>query len=281
MKWLDKKEYPFKGRFLELSMGKMHYLDEGHGEPIIMVHGNPGWSFEFRNIVKVLSKTHRCIVPDHIGFGLSEKPYSWTYLPRQHADNFEKLINSLSLGIITLVVNDWGGPIGLSYAIKYPEKIKKIVILNSWMWSVKSDWYYQGFSGFMGGAIGRYLIKHYNIFGKSVVKKAVGDSKKLTKYIHRHYYNHLETPQDRKGCYTFPKQIIGSSEWLDELWKKKENINTIPTTLIWGMKDIAFREKELKKWIEHWVNPKVIKLDNVGHFPQEEEPETLIKELLE
>ena len=278
-KWLDRIEYPFESNYVELPIGKMHYVDKGSGDPIVLVHGNPGWSFEFRNIIKELFKTHRCIAPDHIGFGLSDKPFEWDYLPKSHANNFEIFMDSLNLENITLVVNDWGGPIGLSYAIKHPEKIKKLVILNTWMWSVENDPYYQKFSGMMGGGFGRFMIKNFNIFGKMVVKKAVGDRKKLSKNIHKHYYKHLESKKDRKGCYVFPKEIIGSSKWLDSLWGQKEKINAIPTTIIWGMKDIAFREQELNYWIEHWKNPKVIRLQKIGHFPQEEAPEDVIKEL--
>ena len=278
-KWLDRIEYPFESHYAELPIGKMHYVDEGNGDPIVMVHGNPGWSFEFRNVIKELSKTLRCIAPDHIGFGLSDKPYEWDYLPKSHAKNFEIFMDSLNLKNITLVVNDWGGPIGLSYAIKHPEKIKKLVILNTWMWSVENDPYYQKFSKMMGGGFGRFMIKNFNVFGKMVVKKAVGDKKKLKKKIHKHYYDHLESKKDRKGCYTFPKEIIGSSKWLDSLWQQREKINSIPTTIIWGMKDIAFREQELNYWIKHWNNPEVIKLQEVGHFPQEEAPEKLINEL--
>lgn len=277
--WLNQQEYPFKGNYFPLSMGKLHYVDEGKGDPIVFVHGNPGWSFEFRNVIKALSKTNRCIALDHIGFGLSDKPTEWTYLPNQQAENFEKLLESLQLENITLVVNDWGGPIGLSYAIKHPEKIKKLVILNTWLWSVENDPYYKKFSGFMGGVIGRFLIKNFNIFGKMIVKQAMGDKRKLTKEIHRHYYQHLEKPKDRKGCYVFPKQIIASSAWLDSLWQQRKKISALPTTIIWGLKDIAFREQELNYWTANWNNVKVIKLETVGHFPQEEAPEIVIREL--
>ncbi len=280
-KWLDRTEYPFKSHYFKLPIGKMHYLDEGEGEAIVFVHGNPGWSFEYRQVIKKMSKTHRCIAMDHIGFGLSDKPYDWNYLPVNQAKNFEQFLESLNLNNITLVVNDWGGPIGLSYALKFPQKIKKILILNTWLWSVENDPYYQKFSKMMGGSFGRFMIKNFNIFGKIVVKKAVGDKKKLRKNIHEHYYKHLGTKEDRKGCYTFPKQIIGSSEWLDSLWQQRKKINDIPTTIIWGMKDIAFREQELNYWVKHWINPKVIKLKKTGHFPQEESPEVVIVELKE
>ena len=279
LSWLDKDEYPFHGKYFPLPMWKMHYLDEWNGDPILMVHGNPGWSFEYRNIVKELSKTHRCIVPDHIGFWLSDKPYDWDYLPTHQAENLEELLDTLDLTNITLIVSDWGWPIGLSYVIKHPEKFKKIIILNTWLWSLKQDYYYRIFSAVMGGFMGRFMIKYFNIFGKLVVPKAMGNVSRLTTTIHEHYYKHLETSESRKWCYTFPKEIINSSEWLDDLWGQRETLKNIPTTIIWWMKDIAFREKELNYWIDNWHDAKVVRLKNVGHYPQEESPETIIEEV--
>ncbi len=277
--WLNKQEYPFESKYFNLPMGNMHYIDEGQGGPIVFVHGNPGWSFEYRNAIKELSRTNRCIAMDHIGFGLSDKPYDWDYLPKNHAANFGKLIDSLNLDKITIVVNDWGGPIGLSYAINHPEKIKHLVILNTWMWSAADDPYYQKYSAFMGGAIGRFLIRNFNFFGKVMVKKIVADPKKLPKHIHRHFYAPLATRKDRKGCWVFPKEVIGSSDWLDSLWQQRDKIKDIPATIIWGMKDIAFREKELNAWENLLTSKKVVRLDNVGHYPQEEAAQTFIHEL--
>ncbi len=277
--WLDRKQYPFNSHFYTLPIGEMHYVDEWEGDPIVMIHGNPGWSFEYRNVIKELSKNHRCIAPDLLGFGLSDKPYNWDYLPESHAENIEEFLNGLHLDNITLVVNDWGWPIGLSYALKYPHKIKKLVILNTWMWSVKDDMYYQFFSKFMWWPIGRFLIKYFNFFWRVIVKQAWWDATKLTPEIHRQYYKLLSTPKERKWCYTFPKQIIDSSEWLGQLWEKREKINSIPTSIIWWMEDIAFREKELNFWIQNLDNPKVLKLEKVGHFPQDEASEEVVKEL--
>ena len=273
--WLDKKEYPFKSNYFELPMGKMHFVDQGEGLPVVFVHGNPGWSFEFRNSIKKLSKTNRCIANDHIGFGLSDKPFSWNYLPVNHAGNFKTFVNHLNLDKFILVVNDWGGPIGLSYAVDNPEKIKHLIITNTWMWSAKDDPYYRKFSGFVGGPVGRLLIKHFNFFGKVIIKKCIVDKKNFNPGL----YKHLETKNDRKGCWTFPKQIIDSSEWLDSLWQKRENLINIPKTLIWGMKDIAFREKEFNIWDSELSNKTVIKLDNVGHYPHEEATEVFVEEL--
>ena len=172
--WIDKSEYPFRSNHMNVPAGRMHYIDEGEGKPIVMVHGNPTWSFLYRYLIKELSKNHRCIALDHIGFGLSDKPADWSYLPEEHAKNLNLLIDELDLKELTLVVQDWGGPIGLSYAINNPENVKSIIIMNTWMWSVTGDPHYERFSGFMGSGIGRFLIKRFNFFVRRV--QSSGDS---------------------------------------------------------------------------------------------------------
>ncbi len=279
--WIDRNEYPFFGHYFNSSEGKVHYIDEGEGDPIVMVHGNPGWSFEYRKIIKELSATNRCIAHDCIGFGLSDKPYTFDYLPSSQADIFEAFLESLDLQNITLVVNDWGGPIGLNYAVKHPERIKNIVFLNTFMWSVKGDPHFEKFSNFMGKGIGKWMIKNFNFFGKAVVKKAVGDKRKLSKNVHKHYYKHMSTPKERKGSWVFPGQIIGSSEWLDKLWNQRDRISGIPASFVWGMKDIAFRQQELDKFLSLWPSASVVKLKDIGHFPQEEDPDAVTKAILD
>lgn len=269
--WLDRREYPFTSHFLQLEMGKMHYIDEGEGEPIVMLHGNPTWSFVYRNQIKRLSGNYRCVAMDHIGFGLSEKPWDWSYYPEDHAKNLTSLITELGLKDITLVVQDWGGPIGLSYAVDFPWNVKRLVIMNTWMWSVKGDPHFEWFSRIMGGAIGRFLIRRFNFFVGPVMKKATGDLSRLTPAIHQHYFNALAKPAERKGCWTFPKRIIGSGGWLDSLWTRRDRIREKPALLLWGMKDIAFREKELNRWTGLFSNCKVIRYEDTGHFVQEEQ----------
>lgn len=268
--WIDRTEYPFESNYLELDMGSMHYIDEGIGSPIVMVHGNPTWSFLYRSMIKGLSKGRRCIAMDHIGFGLSDKPYEWSYLPQDHAKNLHSLIDNLNLKDLTLVVQDWGGPIGLSYALERPENVKTLIIMNTWMWSVHDDPHYVRFSNFMGGSVGRFLIRHMNFFVKFVMKKATADLTKLSKPVHDHYVQPLKRPNDRKGCWIMPGQITHASDWLDELWSKREIIRNKPALLLWGMKDIAFREKELDRWKDLFPENEEFRFENVGHFVQEE-----------
>ena len=273
--WIDKKEYPFKSHFLPLTMGRMHYVDEGNGSPIVMVHGNPTWSFLYRHLIKGLSKTHRCIAMDHIGFGLSDKPTEWSYLPEEHARNLEALLHHLDLKEITLIVHDWGGPIGLAYAIHHPDNVKNIILMNTWMWSAKGDPHYERFSKMIGGPIGRFLIKRFNFFVRVIMKQAMGDKSKLPPAIHQHYLKVARTPEERKGSWVFPKQIIGSSDWLSHLWSQRDKLKEKPTLILWGKKDIAFRKKELEQWSALFLNKEVVVLEGVGHFVQEEKGEEL------
>ncbi len=270
MAWLDREEYPFQSHYLDLDVGKLHYIDEGSGDPIVMVHGNPTWSFLYRHLIKAFTPAYRCIAMDHIGFGLSDKPPEWTYLPKEHSQHLNTLIETLKLKEITLIVQDWGGPIGLSYAINHPENVKRLIILNTWMWPVNRDWYYIAFSNFTGGVIGRFLIKRFNFFARVIMPLAYGDRKKLTTHVHQHYLTPLQTPEDRKGCWVLPHEILGSTVWLDDLWTRRAALSDKPKLIVWGMKDIAFREKELKVWSETFPDADVVRLKTVGHYVQEE-----------
>jgi len=277
--WLDREEYPFKPHFFLTPAGNMHYVDEGSGEPVVFVHGNPAWSFEFRKLIKDFSMTNRCIAPDLIGFGLSDKPAGWSYLPEEQAKNLDLFLESLLLKNITLIVGDWGGPIGLSYALSHPEKIKNIVITNTWLWSVRSDWYYQAFSTLVGGPVGRWLIRNHNFFAGTIVKSLFGDKSRLTPEIHAQYLMPLSKPDERKGTWVFPGEIIGSSDWLQSLWDNHDVLQGKNILIAWGMKDIGFREKELKTWMHAFPRAKVARFEDAGHFVAEEKPDELIAEI--
>jgi len=222
---------------------------------------------------------NRCIAPDMIGFGLSDKPAEWSYLPQEHAKNLDRFLESLPLENITMVVGDWGGPIGLSYAISHPEKIKNIVITNTWLWSVRSDWYFVAFSTFTGGPVGRRLIRYRNFFADVIVRSSFGDKSRLTPEIHAQYLMPLSKPDERKGSWVFPGQIIGFSDWLQSLWEKRDVLSGKNVLIAWGMNDIAFRKKELKTWMDAFPRARVVRFDDAGHFIAEEKPDELIREM--
>jgi haloalkane dehalogenase len=273
--WIDRTEYPFASHYFAVPAGRLHYVDEGRASPIVMVHGNPTWSFLYRNLIKRLRASHRCIAVDHLGFGLSDKPQDWTYRPQDHARNLAQLIDGLGLKNVTLVLQDWGGPIGISYAVNRPENVARLVLINTWAWPVNHDFHYVGFSSLMGGPIGRLLIRRYNFFAQTMLRKAFGDPSKLGDGAHQHYLRALATPADRKGCWVFPKEIVASTPWLAELWSRIAVLKGKPKLLVWGMKDIAFRAKELEQWERTFPEARSVRLSEVGHFVQEEAPTEL------
>ena len=195
--WLDPALYPFRPHHLDLGGERLHYLDEGQGPPLVFVHGNPTWSFTWRHLVAGLRDRHRCVAPDHLGFGLSDKP-ARGLRPADHARNLGALLDHLGIEDATLVVEDWGGPIGLSWALDHPERVRRLVVLNSWCWSVAGDPHFERFSRFMGGPIGRWLIRHLNLFARAVLPKAVG--RPLPRAVRRHYTAALPDAGARRAC---------------------------------------------------------------------------------
>jgi haloalkane dehalogenase len=127
----------------------------------------------------------------------------------------------------------------------------------------------------VGGPIGRMLIRRYNFFARTIMRRAFADKSRLSAAVHEHYLRALAHPEDRTGCLVLPKQIIASTAWLERLWKEIPRLADIPKLIVWGMKDISFREKELKRWERTFPQARSIRLDSVGHFIQEEAPEEL------
>ncbi|WP_242927779.1 alpha/beta fold hydrolase [Pontibacter vulgaris] len=268
--WLDTKEYPFESNFLELEAGKMHYIDEGQGSPIVMIHGTPSWSFLYRNLIKILKKNHRCIAMDLIGFGLSDKPEDWSYKPRAHADNFEKLMEHLQLKDITLLVHDFGAPIGLAYAIKHPQNVKNIVMLNTWTWSLARHQKLSKASKYLVGPLGKFLYNKLNTTNSAAVSELFDEETKLPKSIQQQYVQALGNPEDRVGTLACARELVGVSKWYDELWQDRKKIQDIPTLILWGERDKHVKIEALQTWKEFFHECYVIHFEDSGHFLQEE-----------
>ncbi|GHA58379.1 alpha/beta fold hydrolase [Pontibacter akesuensis] len=268
-KWLDSILYPFAHHTLQLPQGRMHYVDEGTGNPIVFVHGTPTWSFVWRQQIKSLSRQYRCIAPDHLGFGLSDKPADYTYSPEVHADNLENLIEHLQLKNITLVVHDFGGPIGLRYALRHPGNVKNLVILNTWMWGLEEEKTMMKISRFMSGSVGRFLYLQGGFSARVLLPQGYNESKHLTKDIRQHYQKPLSTAANRRGTWQFAKALHESNLYFAELWAQHEQLRKIDKLILWGEKDKLLPLRFLDKWQQAFPEAKVIKL-KAGHFLQEE-----------
>lgn len=275
--WIDGEAYPFASRFLEVDGGRMHYVDEGSGPVVVLVHGTPTWSFLWRRLVRDLARDHRVIAMDHVGFGLSDKPAGWTYTPAAHAANVGRLLDALDLDDVTLVVHDFGGPIGLGAALDRPERVSRLVLMNTWMWAL--DERAEKLSKIVAGPLGRYLYFQRNASAKRLIPWAMARKDALTAEVHRHYTHPFPTPELREAPWRLGVELGGSGAWYGSLWERRAALAELPALLLWGMKDPTFAPDDLRRWQEALPNARTVELPDVGHFPQEEAPERVVAEV--
>ncbi|MYB41684.1 MAG: alpha/beta fold hydrolase [Chloroflexi bacterium] len=280
--WVSDELYPFESRYFQTPDGqRMHYVDEGSGAPIVFVHGNPSWSFEFRQLIEGLRGDFRCIAPDHVGFGLSSRSDRHEdHHPAAHAERFAALLDHLEVRDATLFMGDWGGPIGLEFARRHPERVARLVIANTWCWPVDDDRHFRMFSFMMRSPLGQLLIKRFNFFVNQVAPRAVGDRSILTPEVLDHYRN-AQPRGARAAMAALPGYIIRASDWLDSIWNERAAFVDKPALILWGLKDIAFRQEELERWQAELSEARVLTFEDCGHFLAEEAPVRILPALSE
>ena len=268
--WLNRSLYPFASRYFDSADGRMHYVDEGAGTPIVFVHGTPTWSFLYRRLIAQLGSRHRVIAVDNLGFGLSEKPARAPYEPRDHARRLASLLDSLDVSGATFVVHDFGGPIGLSVALGMPERVRRLVLFNTWMWSLEDDPQIVRGARLASTWFGRLLYRQLNFPVRALMPTAMHDRSILTPEIQRHYAAPLGTPDERMGAWACARALLGAGAWFDELWAERERLRDKPMLLLWGMKDPAFGPRYLERWRTEFTGAEVHAFDSSGHFVPEE-----------
>lgn len=275
--WLDRDQYPFRSHTMALTDGTMHYLDEGSGAALLLVHGTPTWSFEYRHLIKALAPQYRCIAPDHLGFGLSARPAGFAYTPEAHARVLREFVDRLGLDKLTLVVHDFGGPIGLPLALDQPSRVARVIIMNSWSWPLDDDPKMARGASFIGGSIGRLLYRYANLSLRLIMPSAYGDKHKLTRAIHAQY---LRVFRDRDArvlvLHALAKSLVGSRAHYRWLLDRIETLRRMPVLVVWGMKDTAFQPYQLERWRSLLPHANVVTIDSAGHWPHEEEPAAVI-----
>lgn len=270
--WLDPALFPFESRHVELDGHLVHHVDEGSGPTLLMLHGNPTWSFVYRQAITALRDRHRCIALDYPGFGLSRAAPGYGYEPAEHAAVVAAFVEALDLRDVTLVVQDWGGPIGLRVAADAPERFSRLVIGNTWAWPVNGDLHFESFSRAMGGPLGRLLIRQLNLF-VNVMLPVGHRARRLSDAEMRHYREALPTPARRQPSAVFPHAILASRRWLAALEADLPRIAHLPSLLVWADRDIAFRQQELSRWEALLPRHETVRLPRAGHFLQSDCPE--------
>jgi haloalkane dehalogenase len=274
--------YPFESRWLDLDGGSMHYLDEGPATPagerretLLFVHGNPTWSFHWRNLIALLRPRYRLIAPDHVGCGLSDKPQKFLRLD-DHIDNLVTLVETLDLENATLVAQDWGGAIGLGAMLRMPERLVRIVLFNTGAfppryipWRIRACRF---------PVLGRLAVQGGGLFNHAALRMTLARENRLDPAVAAAYLAPYDGWANRRAVYGFVKDIPTSpheATWqtLAAIEQKLPSLADRPALLIWGLRDWCFRPDCLARFERAWPHAEVHRLADVGHWVLEDAPD--------
>ena len=274
-----KGEYPFNPHFHMVEKESLHYIDEGAGEPLVMLHGNPTWSFFYRNLAKYFSQhNYRVVIPDHIGCGLSSKPQNYEYTLEHHITNTLSLIEKLKLKDITLIVHDWGGAIGMGVATRRPDLIKKIVVMNTAAFrSMEIPWRIN----ILRNPVGEWFIRSFNGFALPATTMAV--MKPLPPEVKKGFVLPYSDYQSRIATAKFVRDIPMNDKHptyktLSGIEEKLKTLK-VPVLILWGEKDFCFTTNFQKRWMEFFPKAKVKTWPDAGHYLVEDKTAEVINEI--
>ncbi len=276
-------DYPFASHFLQVEGHNLHYIDEGEGPIIVMIHGNPTWSYYYRRLISLLSNTYRVIVLDHMGCGLSDKPQQYEYTLEQHIENLSFLLESLEIKKCSLIVHDWGGAIGFGYAVQHSEYIEKIVVLNTAAFRSKRIPFRIRMCRLP--LLGSLLVRGCNGFAWPATFMAVErPMKKMVKDAYLAPYNSWE---NRVAIHAFVKDIPLNPDHTSykTIVKVEDGLlsiskSGIPMLILWGGKDFCFNKQFYDEWCQRFPEAESHYFEDVGHYILEDgynEVEPLIK----
>lgn len=291
--WTFGGTWPYQPHWFDSRDGRMHYVDEGprDGRPVVLLHGNPTWGYLYRNFIPPLvSGGYRAIVPDHLGFGRSEKPDDpELYRIPRHAARLEALLESLDLRDATVVPHDWGGPIGLAWAARHPERVRSLAILNTFAHrppeKVKLP---LPLHVFRAPYVGELLVKGLHAFVRVFLFKAgVYHRERLTDHARAAYLAPHPTWPSRTAILVFPREIpsgpVGPvSDFLADVHAGLRALADRPVFIAWAMKDVAFTPAVLARfWLADFPSARVLRLEDAGHYLQEDAHERIVPALLQ
>lgn len=252
--------------------GQMAYLDEGSGSPVLLIHGTPSSSHEWRHVVRALAPRHRVLAPDHLGFGASDRPSDWrTYSLPWHTANLRAWVEALDLPRFHLVVHDFGGPIALPLVLDAPERLLSLTIVQSWLWDLGAP--------NIDNPVMRWLYLSANFSARMLVKMSWGKRRKLTAALHREFKQQFPDRASRAGTWGFARSVTRERQLMDEQGARLGALKNVPVLLVWGKADRIVRPNHLERWKTLFPKAEVLELDDVGHFPQLEAPEDLVAAL--
>lgn len=276
------REYPFEGREFDLGGVVYHYLDEGprDGAPLLFVHGNPTWSFHWRNAIGAFRDRHRCIAVDHVGCGLSDKPARYPYRLAQHVENLERLVLSLDLRRITLVAHDWGGPIGLGFASRHLDRVARVVLLNTSVFTgARAPWRIRACRA---PGLGALAVRGFNAFAGLATVMAVERHERMTPAVRRGYLAPYDSFAHRIATLRFVQDIPlspahPSYQELARIERSLPDFAGIPKCLIWGGLDWCFTPEHLARFRAAWPDAEAHLDERAGHYVIEDARERVLR----
>jgi haloalkane dehalogenase len=276
--------YPFASHSFDRDGLRLHYLDEGSGDPIVMLHGNPTWGYYYRNLVAELRDRFRCIVPDHIGCGFSDKPQPprYDYSLRSRVADLTALLDSLGVREnVTLVLHDWGGMIGMAWAAKHVSAVKRLVILNTAAFHLPKSKPFP-FRLWLGRntRLGSWLIRSRNAFARHAANVGV-KRKPLPPEVREWFLMPYDSWENRVAVLKFVQTIPlkpGDADYdiVSEVEQTLPRFREVPAMICWGMKDFVFDHHFLTEWERHLPNAKVHRFEDCGHYILEDAVEEVI-----
>ncbi len=279
--------YPFKPHYLKINCAQnaesgelnYHYIDEGAGEAVVMLHGNPTWSFYYRNLISALKSSYRALAVDHIGCGLSDKPQKYSYTLENHINNFEYFVESKGLKNITLAVHDWGGAIGMGYAVRHPENIKKILVMNSA--AFRSNFIPLRINVCKIPIFGDIAVRSFNAFAKAALYMATSNPAGLCEKVKAGYLAPYNNYRNRIATLRFVEDIPmapshPSYKTLLNIENRLTLLKNKPMLVIWGAQDFCFTLEFMKKWKSLFPACDVRTIPNAGHYVLEDAHELII-----
>jgi haloalkane dehalogenase len=280
----DPQLYPFESRWFESSRGRIHYIDErptsSEGPPILLCHGNPTWSFLYRDIVIALRDRFRCIAPDYLGFGLSDRPAGFGYKIHEHAAVVGEFVDHLNLDGFLTMGQDWGGPISMAVAVERADRVHGIVLGNTWFWptDVLTT---KIFSLVMSSPPMQRAILRRNYFVERLIP--LGTERRPSTAVMEHYRGVQPSPAARLGVAEMPKQILAARPLLERLGRDvPAKLGAKPALFVWGMKDFAFRPgPSLPRMRATFRDHVLVELPNAKHFIQEDAPGQIATAIIE
>jgi len=263
--------YPWPSRYAEIDGVRMHYIDEGSGRPVVLLHGNPTWSFMFRDLIRALVESgFRTIAPDHVGCGLSDKPQQYPYRLDTHIRNLEHLLfERLGLTEVDLVMHDWGGAIGMGLAVRHPERIGRIVLMNTAAFYVRRCPVLIRLARMPG--IGETAVRGLNLFVRGALRLAAASPERLAPEVRAGYLAPYDSYAARVAVLGFVRDIPLTPEHptravLNEIERRLPELRSHPVLLCWGMRDFVFTPDFLRRWLGIFPDARTVRFDDAGHY---------------